>query len=526
MPCSRSVDKLVITMVHMTRKRNLSDGEWLQLACESIPDNENRGQFLIATGVIGGLVIVGATSFPPAGVVFGAWCVYNAFKGNALSSKNLESIQEYGYVAHCLSGNNLRDFREQFGDDEAFRQVEWAKDRGFWVSGDAEDFASGFNIEKNLKSGDAIAIKRTLQPDFNPPTSLTQSVVDVYNGGNSVDIIGSMTDRISNSFILGIAGSGKGILLANALRVAKHKHQKLKIFYIDPKNDEREYGYTEGVADVVKRYKCETEAPEVVVKWLKSCFEEFDKFAVDNNASGNRTLLVLDEGTVLGLKSKLAKSTILIDRLSSLTSLGDSSGKNVWFVAQTPFVGGSGIDLSASSQLVTIALVSAENLGSLGQWKKSAMFTQPRDLEDLINKSSCKRAVYFGKTGQWYSMPKLTNYSGYDRDTRTDIKSEIVPDKFQSENVVNQLEKIFSEDTETELSSGYVHPLASKVIEIVSHSKDSVSLNAIRISKMWERDFGMSLPSRSDVREVVEQLIQSKVLIGNEGVGYRLANIN
>lgn len=52
-------------MVHMNKNRNLSDAEWLQIASESIPNNENRGQLLIATGVIGGFVVAGATSFPP-----------------------------------------------------------------------------------------------------------------------------------------------------------------------------------------------------------------------------------------------------------------------------------------------------------------------------------------------------------------------------------------------------------------------------------------------------------------------------
>jgi hypothetical protein len=171
-----------------------------------------------------------------------------------------------------------------------------------------------------------------------------ESEEEIYtNPHEQIDIIGSMTERVSNSLILGIAGAGKGVIISNALRVAKRKHQKLRIFYIDPKDDEREYGYTVGIADVIKRFKCETQVPETVTEWLEEIFGEFNKYAKENKAKGERTLLVLDEGTVLGLKCKIAKSSILIDRLSSLTSLGDSSGKNVWFVAQTPFVGGSGL---------------------------------------------------------------------------------------------------------------------------------------------------------------------------------------
>jgi hypothetical protein len=283
---------------------------------------------------------------------------------------NLKAVVEVGCVAHVLEGVNFKRYLNQVGHDAIINEMQWALGEGLQFSDCAMDYfedSTQAPVNVNLlpsggsssSSGEPPLTK--LANKLFGPAPQTISQTEEYNPQeeNQLDIISSMSDRVSNSFILGIAGSGKGMLIANALRAIKQKHPNMKIFYVDPKNDPKERGYIEGIADEIKRYKCETEEPEVVCKWLKKCFEEFDEYAAKNE----RTLLVLDEGTVLGLKSKIAKSSILVNRLSSLTSLGDSTGKNVYFVAQTPFVGGSGIDLSASSQLVTIALVSSENRG-------------------------------------------------------------------------------------------------------------------------------------------------------------------
>lgn len=250
-----------------------------------------------------------------------------------------------------------------------------------------------------------------------------ESEIETYTPSSSVDIVGELiNDGISNSLILGLPGSGKGMLLANAIRAAKAKYSDLNIFVIDPKASDKEVGYFQGIANVVKRCKCEDLEPKDAVEWIKECFDEYNRYV----AQHGRTLLILDEGTLVGNKAKKAKDTILQDKLVSLTSCGDVEGKNVWIAAQAPFVGGLGIDLSISSQLLVIALIQKKNVGSvLQQWKRSAMLEGvPLDLiNKLIESSPCDRAVYLGKTGKWYSMPSLQNYSGYDRDNRVMIAS-------------------------------------------------------------------------------------------------------
>jgi hypothetical protein len=519
-------------MVHMNRKRNLSDSEWLQLASESIPDNENRGQLLIATGVIGGLIVAGATSFPPTGVLFAGWCLYNAFRGNADADKNQESIEKYGYVAHCLKGNDLRDFREQFGDDEAFRQIEWAKDRGFWVSGDAEDFADTFNIIPTLQKGNAFAAKPELQTVASSlGTSTYQqlaSTVEVYDryADSKINIIPEMTERITNLFIVGLGGSGKGMLLANALREVKRSHPTKKIFLVNGKDDPKERGYFDGIVDIHKALHCESAKPQTVAAWFESCIDEYDQFAVINNGA----LLVIDEGTIIGARLKTAKCTLLADKLIGITSCGGSSGKNIWFVAQTPYVGANGSDLSGISQLTPIAIVSKNNLAVLDTWKSARLFKKfdSDEIAELVQQSECDRAVYFGKTAEWYSMPELTNYSGYNRDKREYLPGhEPKDDSICSDlKAINQLEGILdnsekqteirdiSEETETEISDTAMFVLNSIVKE---SKKDYISFESIRKSRRW----GDRAIDFDALRQIIKQLIQHGKIEGDDSVGYR-----
>ena len=63
----------------------------------------------------------------------------------------------------------------------------------------------------------------------------SKAAVDYYDpmARAKIDIINEMSLRISNTLIIGIPGSGKGMLVANAIRTAKQKHSRIKIFVIE-----------------------------------------------------------------------------------------------------------------------------------------------------------------------------------------------------------------------------------------------------------------------------------------------------
>jgi hypothetical protein len=384
----------------------------------------------MAAKIIGGVLAGGA------GIAFGVellggiaavWCIKSAWDASKNIGKRLRLVRDCGCNAFLLDEDQFRTYVKQFGEESVIQELSFALEAGAELSSFALNWLRTCNKglapqqeQMALTQGVALGVQ---QPVLSVPTKIgsapkpfVQTRVDVWNSteDEEVDIVSEMTDRISNLFIVGLGGSGKGMLLANALREVKRKHPDKKIFLVNGKVDPKESGYFEGIVDVEKPLHCESAKPQTVAAWFEAAMADYDAFAVEHNGA----LLVIDEGTIIGARLKTAKCTALTDKLIGITSCGGSSGKNVWFVAQTPFVGANGSDTSGISQLTPIVLVTSNNLSVVDSWKRASLFKKfdTEEIGDLVNKSDCNRAVYFGKTAQWYSMQKLTNYSAFDRD--------------------------------------------------------------------------------------------------------------
>ena len=260
-----------------------------------------------------------------------------------------------------------------------------------------------------------------IQPEVRAEATQTNS--SVHSGSNVLDIVKAIASPIRNCILFGIGGSGKGMLVANALRKIKRENPGRKIFYIDPKNEPGEYGYTDGIVDVVRRKTCYGCCPEEICDWMDEVLDEYRDWANLQSES----LLVIDEGSTLGDAAKKCKNTRIGTLILHTASLGGASRKNVWLLAQSPYVGALGLELSATSQITAIALISDQNTNVLQQWKRSPILEMV-DLDivrKLIKESPVNRAVFFGGDSKWYSMPSLPNYSEIDRDgTGNMVKSD------------------------------------------------------------------------------------------------------
>lgn len=306
------------------------------------------------------------------------------------------------------------------------------------------------------------------------------------------------------------------MLLANACRAVKATHLGTKIFLINGKDDPKEHDYFTGIVDVEKRMHCETAKPATVAAWFEAAIKEYDDYAAKNNGA----LLIIDEGTIIGARLKTAKSTALDDKIIGITSCGGSTGKNVWVFVQTPFAGGSGSTLSAISQMTSIVLVRGDSLGVLNQWKRAALFSKfdPSVVAELANISECNRAVYWGGSDNWYSMPKLVNYSAYDRDTGTYIKDVLTPSE--------QLEKMLDVNSApTTIQSTYPTDEDYKLIDCIqdklNDTEGTCSYGAIK--EHIKRKLG-NYEKKELIIKALEYLVKEKVVEGNENEGWGLTN--
>ncbi|MGB3760841.1 MAG: hypothetical protein WBA07_31480, partial [Rivularia sp. (in: cyanobacteria)] len=474
--------------------------------------------------------------FEVLGIVAGGWLFYQAYERIKSSGKDLRAVRDFGCVAHLLDEDEFRTFSKQFGDAEVYQQLSLADERGWKISKFAQNWLNTRDEPKKLKPTQEVksletrqitASRETLQQRnrSDTPTSF-QTQVNTYNPADDsqIDLIGEMTNRISNIFVVGLGGSGKGMVVANALRAVKQKHPDKKIFLINGKDDHKESGYFAGIVDVEEKMLCEIAKPATVAAWFDAAIQKFDDFAVANNGA----LLVIDEGTIIGARLKTAKSTALTDKLIGITSCGGSSGKNIWFIAQTPYVGANGGDLSGISQLTPIVLVTAQNLSILDSWKRAAIIKKfdADVVNELVEESEVDRAVYFGKNAQWYSMPKLKNHSSFNRDTGEIIGEAKAPAK----TVIQQLEDSFKADAELPEQQDEeefpLHPKAQIALDIIKNAQTSpVKFESIRKSREWGRK-QLDNPSTKQLRIILSTLLVDELIDGKESEGYVLFDIN
>ena len=431
-----------MTMTAFNPKNNqLSPQEWQSLAAESI-DNDNS-QYIIIAGIVGGLIAASATGFPPTGLLIAAWSVQIAWKKTQAINRNEVAINQYGCIAHTLKGDNLRQFRRQVGDEEVLKQIQWAAENGYPPTVEALDLletANKFHRRPAMiapSSSPTFSAPAQTLPVAQPITTQSQTYAPTPQ---EFDVIGRMTKDLTNHLIVGVPGSGKGILMSNAIDSIKKQKPNVTIYYIDPKGDEKETGYFDGRVDYLRRAKAIDMSPFEVVKWFKECVNEFQSIPEDK-------LLVVDEGTIITSKFKNAgKGEIgwLKDKIVSYCSCGDSIGLRIWIVVQNAHTDDLGVNGGIRSQLVPIAIINPKNVAAYGAIISTTLIPADRKLPsseimEVAGKSPVSRAIYHGGINEWMPMPKLANFSGYNRDERQFERSKSQP-KNQTELLIQKLE--------------------------------------------------------------------------------------
>ena len=171
-----------------------------------------------------------------------------------------------------------------------------------------------------------------------------------------------------------------------------------------------------------------------VFKWLEASLEFYDDF-VDNKSRDGRSLLVIDELTSLmkKLSGVTAKQTgslkgnlWLEEKINVYVASGDAAGVTFWGIAQNGHNSSLGMDGGAKSQLTPIAIISDKQL-SASQALLAAQFVpndkslSSEEIKEICSRSPIGRAIFHGGYNEWFPMPELPNYSGYNRDERQAI---------------------------------------------------------------------------------------------------------
>ncbi|MEO1560446.1 MAG: hypothetical protein AAFS12_12710, partial [Cyanobacteria bacterium J06632_19] len=481
--------------------------------------------------VIGGLLLGGGLAVginPITGVAVAGWAIFNAVGNIKQSHRQRQAIIDYGCVAPMLEDSDFRQYVQQTiragNEAQLMAELHYAIDNDLGMSDAAYNFLE--TASPRLLAGEKTSLTVPVaasQVVDNLP-SITDSQVDEPD--YTIDIINSIASPVRNCIVFGVGGSGKGMLVSNAIRRIKQNEPNRKIFYIDPKAAEGEEGYTDAICDVIRRKKCENRPPEEIIEWLNEVLDEYVKWANQQEQS----LLIVDEGTVLGGACKKCKNTRIGDLILHISSLGGNTGKgrrkNVWLMAQSPYVGEMGLNLTQSSQIVSVAIITDDNTGVLKQWGKSSLIEKISQDRLQVLFENCpipkkKRAIYWGGDSKWYAMPTLDNYSTIDRDSGKSLGDALTDEQRQSlRDVATQMQP---QEQQTVLQVEELDPaeLAIKHLEnfkgenidtfIKKHNGDENALIEL-IAIMKERDradllqkFGFSWVLIADPIEAIKE---------------------
>ncbi|MHC5771461.1 MAG: hypothetical protein ACYTXI_39065 [Nostoc sp.] len=282
-----------------------------------------------------------------------------------------------------------------------------------------------------------------------PQNSYTAST----NRASKFEVINHLVDKIQNCFIVGLPGSGKDFLVSHATHEIKKVKPTICLFLIDCKNDQKEYGYYKHFDYVERILDWSCDAYEFVT-WFKKVWLKYEDVANQCEREGCKILVIINEGTRSGQCFSQERDPFIKGKLTAITSSGDSRGRNIWIMVQAPQLEDLGFGDTVRSQLFKVAILHESNVGAISNWWKTNCFgkqLKPEQLFSLIGDSPRARTVYSGKTMQWYPMPELENFSGYDRD-----KGEFLPGFKSLENSdkqVNDSKVVTKVQIETEIKT-------------------------------------------------------------------------
>lgn len=231
-----------------------------------------------------------------------------------------------------------------------------------------------------------------------------------------------------NLLVLSVGGGGKGILLSNLFRFRAESDPNFFAYWIDPKQDESESGYFDHTAIVPYRFNGMECKKEELAGHIRTSMQTYRNLRSEMPAR-TPNWLCFDEWTSINHRLKNTETLGEVhDYVAAAVSLLDGQNSHLLLVGQSPKLS----DIMAEgggllSNFSAIVLFKREDRSFKMFEKCQQCGTIPKSIGNeklyaACDQSPVNRAIYID--GQLLPMPKLPNYSSYDRDSGVELSSQ------------------------------------------------------------------------------------------------------
>ncbi len=380
----------------------------------------------LLTGLGVGFGVAGFSGIPIVGVAAAGYFLYSAVDSALQKGKQAEYIKDVGLLAHALKEPDLIKYAEIVGPDAAIGEILQAYQDGQTITPAARKLCIAMGKKPKRRTIatflEEIQQLQTLPHDEAAlPTANAAAVFAI--GPSSVGgtctihtAVNDLVNPVRSSYIAAPPRTGKGILIALAMKEFKTRYPKGTLYTYTPKQDPKEHWYWEA-----SDQHFNPDLDQNPTRAAQSLYAMIRHWQSLPSAPDAPILFVVDElSATLGRLKPVKMSEVddglfaddnrpfpvwLLDFLVHEASMRQSVDRFVWVMTPLATVQETGVSASALKSLRNYTLASRGNLKFADGG--NATFAAPKITADHPLLSRYQTIAYSHDSQTWLPIPTI-----------------------------------------------------------------------------------------------------------------------
>lgn len=393
---------------------------------EDVADNALKGAVSssalpLLTGLGVGFGVAGFSGMPIVGLAAAGYFLYSAVNGAIKKGQDAEYIKDAGLIAHALKEPDLIKYAEIVGPDAAIAEILQAYQDGQTITAAARKLCIAMGKQPKRRTIatflEEIQALQNLPHDATAQTSPAALAPSSVGGTCKIHTaVEDMVNPVRSSYIAAPPRTGKGVLIALAMKEFKQLYPKGTLYTYTPKQDPKEDWYFE-----TSDQHFNPDLDDNPTRAAQSLYAMIRHWQSLPSAPDAPILFVVDElSTTLGRLKPVKMSEVddglfaddnrpfpvwLMDFLVHEASLRQSVDRFVWVMTPLNTVTETGVSAGALKSLRNYTLASRGNLKFADGG--NATFAAPKITADHSLLNRYQTIVYSHDNQTWLPIPTI-----------------------------------------------------------------------------------------------------------------------